>query len=90
VGVGAGHVRQRYFFGPRPTGSERVEFTRSQPVAAFSFGGGITVQISRRLALGADVRSLHLFDKEATADRFIVPSGALSTLRIGSRLTWLF
>jgi opacity protein-like surface antigen len=92
MGVGAGHLRQRYFFGPWPTGggSEAVEFTRSKPLAAFSFGGGVTVQISGRLAIGADVRSLHLFDDEATADRFIMPSGTLSTLRFGSRLSWLF
>ena len=90
MGVGAGHVRQRYFFGPRLTGSEPVEFTRSKPTAAFSFGGGVMVQISPRLAIGADLRSLHLFDEEATADRFIMPSGALSTLRVGSRLSWLF
>lgn len=89
MGVGAGHVRQRYFFGPPLTG-EPVEFTRSQPAAAFSFGGGVTVRISRRLAMGADVRSLHLLDEEATADRFIRPSGALNTLRVGSRISWQF
>lgn len=92
AGVGAGHVRQRYVFGPPFTRSfaEPVESTRSNPVAAFSFGGGVTVQISRRLAMGADVRSLHLFDEEAKLDRFIMPSGALSTLRVGSRICWRF
>lgn len=93
AGVGAGHVRQRYFVGPRPftSGSaEPVEFTRSNLTLAFSFGGGATVHISRRLAVGADVRSLHLRDEEAKADRFIMPSGTLSTLRVGSRVSWQF
>jgi hypothetical protein len=92
AGVGAGHVRQRYFFGPPLTSSfaEPVEFTRSNVAVAFSFGGGATVQISRRFALGVDMRSLHLFDDEAKIDRFIMPSGVLSTLRIGSRVSWHF
>lgn len=92
AGVGGGHVRQRYFFGPPLTDSlgELVEFTRSNPAVAFSLGGGVTVQITRRLAMGADVRSLHLLDEEATTDRFIMPSGALSTLRVGSRISWQF
>ncbi len=91
AGVGAGHVRQRYFVGtPSSSPIEPVELTRSNVVAAFSFGGGATVQISRRLAVGADVRSLHLLDEEATADRFITPSGMLSTLRVGSRVSWRF
>jgi hypothetical protein len=67
-----------------------VELTRSSLVVATSFGGGATFQISRRLAVGADVRSLQLFDDEATADRFITPSGVLSTLRVGSRVSWRF
>lgn len=92
AGVGAGHVRQRYFFGsPLTSGfAEPVELTRSNVALALSFGGGTTAQISRRLAVGADVRSLHLLDEEADADRFIMPSGALSTLRFGSRVSWQF
>jgi hypothetical protein len=92
AGVGAGHVRQRYFFGPPLISSfaEPVEFTRSKMAVAFSFGGGATAQISRRLAVGADVRSLHVLDEHAKAERFIMPSGALSTLRVGSRITWQF
>ena len=92
AGAGAGHVRQRYFFGPPLNSSvgEPPEFTRSNLVVALSFGGGAIVQISPRLALGADVRSLHLLDEEAAPDRFIVPSGTLSTLRVGSRISWQF
>jgi opacity protein-like surface antigen len=92
AGAGAGHVRQRYFLGPPFTGSagERVEFTRSSPVFALSFGAGVTTQISKRLAIGADVRSLHLLDEPADPARFITPSGTLSTIRVGSRVSWRF
>jgi hypothetical protein len=48
------------------------------------------VQVSRRLAVGADVRSLHLLDEAANPGRFITPAGALSTLRVGSRVSWQF
>jgi hypothetical protein len=91
AGAGAGHVRQRYFsFISAGSGAERVELTRSSLTLALSFGGGATVQVSRRLAIGADVRSLHLLDEAANPDRFITPSGALSTLRVGSRVSWQF
>ena len=91
AGVGAGHVRQRYFGSVSAgSGAERVEFTRSSLTLALSFGGGATVQVSRRLAIGADVRSLHLLDEAANLERFITPSGALSTLRVGSRVSWQF
>jgi hypothetical protein len=92
AGLGAGHVRQRYFdlSVPAASDAERVEFTRSSLTVALSFGGGATVQVSRRLAIGADVRSLHLLDEAANLDRFITPSGALSTLRVGSRVSWQF
>lgn len=88
-GVGAGHVRQRYvdtLLYP----VERRESTRSSLVAAVSFGGGAAVKISRRLAVGADVRSLHLLDEEAPPQRFIVPAGTLGTVRANVRVSWLF
>jgi opacity protein-like surface antigen len=88
-GVGAGHLRQRYFPGGA-TGSEGPELTRSKMALAFSVGGGAEVQITRRLAVGADVRWAHLLDEEATPDRFIVPAGTISTLRAGSRVSWRF
>lgn len=91
AGVGAGHVRQRYFSSVSAgIGNERVEFTRSSLTFALSFGGGAMVQVSRRLAIGADVRSLHLLDEPANLERFIAPSGALRTLRVGSRVSWQF
>lgn len=91
AGVGAGHVRQRYFDPPLTSGDTRpVEFTRSNLTVAVSFGGGVAVQISRRVAVGADVRSLHLLDEEASTEHFMMPSSALSTLRIGSRVSWAF
>jgi hypothetical protein len=49
-----------------------VERTRSKVTPAFSFGGGLTVPLSHRLAVGVDVRSLHLRDEKANADRFII------------------
>jgi hypothetical protein len=92
AGIGAGHVRQRYVIGPPLTLSlpQPAEFTRSNLVAAVSYGGGAAFALTRRLALGADVRVLHLFDTEAPLDRFIEPSGALTTVRAGARLDWVF
>lgn len=92
VGVGAGHVRQRYvqeFPFSRDPG-DPVELTRSSLTLAISFGGGAAVRLSRRLEVGVDVRSLHLLDDPAPVERFIVPSGTLSTLRVGSRVSWRF
>jgi len=92
AGIGAGHVRQRYTFGFAGTSSltERVESTRSSLTAAYSFGGGILLPVTARLALGADLRSLHLADDMPTPERFILPAGMLSTLRVGVRLNWTF
>lgn len=92
AGVGVGHVRQRYFDPPLSRGDvTRLEYTRSNLTPAVSFGGGVAVQIAaRRVAVGVDVRSLYLLDDEPTTDRFITPSGALGTLRIGSRVSWAF
>jgi hypothetical protein len=91
AGAGAGHVRQRYFTTP-PTdrGEGGVELTRSSLTLAISFGGGASVPVSRRFAVGVDVRSLHLFDNEATIGQFITPAGTLSTLRVGSRVSYEF
>ena len=89
AGVGVGHVRQRYFFGP-PFSRNIAERTRSNLTPALSFGGGAAMRISRRIAVGGDVRSLHLLDDAPTPERFITPSGTLSTLRVGSRVSWRF
>lgn len=80
AGIGAAHVRQRYFAASPFSASlaEPVEFTRSSLTVAVSYGGGVMVQISSRLAVGADVRSLHVFDEPAAADRFITPAGTLA------------
>jgi hypothetical protein len=92
VGLGAGHVRQRYVFGPPLTGTlpEPVEFTRSRLTVALSYGGGITLPIWQRVSAGADVRLLHLFDQDPNPAWFIMPAGALSTVRIGARIGWDF
>jgi hypothetical protein len=92
AGLGGGHVRQRYFTGPPLTNpfTEPVELTRSKVTAALSIGGGAAVKISSRLAVGADVRSLQVFDDKAKTDRFIMPSGVLSTVRVGTRVSWQF
>jgi len=91
-GIGGGHVRQRYVVGPPFTTLpvDPVEFTRSKVVLALSFGGGAAVEITPRLALGIDLRALQLFDEEPTPARFITPAGRLGTLRVGSRVSWLF
>jgi len=91
AGAGAGHVRQRYFTTPpADRGEDGVELTRSSQTFAVSFGGGASVRISRRFAVGADVRSLHLFDDAATIGQFITPAGTLGTLRVGSRVSYDF
>ena len=92
AGVGAGHLRQRYVFDPPPSGSlvSPTELTRSSLVPALSVGGGAAMPLWRRLTLSADVRSLHLFDDQPDADRFIVPAGTLRTLRAGVRVGWQF
>jgi hypothetical protein len=85
AGAGVGHVRQRYFVdqvGP--------ESTRSNVVAAFAFGGGVALRLTRRLDIGGDVRSLHLLDEDPIPARFITPAGWLSTLRVGSRVSFRF
>ena len=86
AGIGAGHVRQRYTFTFGPP----VEFTRSNLTAALSAGGGLAFRIVPRLTVGADVRSLHVLDDEANPDQFITPSGVLSTIRVGCRVSWEF
>lgn len=92
AGVGAGQVRQRYVIGPATVqgADTAVEFTRSSVVGALSFGGGMSVALTTRLLLGADVRSLHLFDEEPAEDRRILPGGRLVTLRAGARVGWRF
>jgi opacity protein-like surface antigen len=97
AGVGLAHLRQRYIPGPGTVGGQLpqtlvvpVEFTRSKKTAALSAGGGVEVRISRRLAVGVDIRSRHLFDDEPKPDRFIVPAGTLSAVRLGSQASWAF
>jgi hypothetical protein len=90
-GIGVGHLRQRYFLGPPVTGSDPpIEFTRSKVAVAWSYGGGVSVPVASRLALGADVRVLQLLDEEPSPERFITPSGLISTLRAGVRASWRF
>jgi opacity protein-like surface antigen len=88
AGAGAGHVRQRYWV-PRPD-PDAVEFTRSNLTAALAYGGGVDARVSRRLAVGADVRWLQMLDDEPGDDPFITPAGTLSTIRVGARVRWRF
>lgn len=88
AGIGAGHVRQRWLDSPSPPSP--IESTRSSLTTAISLGGGIVLPVSDRISIGAELRSLHLFDKDATPDRAIEPSGRLGTLRIGARVGWRF
>lgn len=90
AGAGVGHVRQRYFPTVFPRAADAAERTRSNVVLAFSAGAGATVDLTRRLAIGVDVRSLHLLDEDTSPDRFITPARMLSTLRVGSRVAWRF
>lgn len=98
AGVGIAHLRQRYtVVGPEIVGGQvvetllvPVEFTRSKRAFALSVGGGVDVRISHRLGLGVDIRSRHLFDEESRLERFIVPAGMLSTVRVGSHASWVF
>jgi opacity protein-like surface antigen len=90
AGIGLGHVRQRYFLVPSSSGADRAEFTRSKLAAAASFGGGVTIAVTKRLAAGVDLRSLHVLDDEGEEARFITPAGWISTVRLGGRVLWKF
>ena len=92
AGAGVAHLRQRYRIGGSAPGAfvMPTEFTRSKVAPALSVGGGVDVRLGQQIAVGADVRSAHVFDAEADPDRFIEPAGALSTLRAGSRVSWRF
>ena len=89
-GAGLGHVRQRYFLVPPSFDGDRSEFTRSQLTPALSFGAGATFAVTRRLAAGVDLRSLHLEDDEGEEAGFITPAGWISTVRVGARIVWRF
>ncbi len=92
AGAGAGHLRQRYWFpGPSKGSPGAVEFTRSSLSIAVAYGGGFAVRVSRRLAVGGDVRWLHVLDDEPPPSEWrITPSGTLSSVRAGLRSTWRF
>jgi hypothetical protein len=89
-GAGAGHVRQRYFVGPLNGAPELVEFTRSDPVLAWSAGARWAIQVNQRFAVGVDVRSLHLLQDAPTPDQFITPANTLDTVRLGAHSIWRF
>jgi opacity protein-like surface antigen len=86
AGVGFAHLRQRYTVNA----AVASEFTRSKKALALSVGAGVDVRVTRRLRLGLDIRSRQLFDEEPELNRYIVPAGTLSTVRIGSHATWKF
>jgi hypothetical protein len=90
AGAGLGHIRQRYFLAPASVDADRPEFTRSKLAPAVSFGGGATFDVTRRLAAGVDLRSLHLEDDAGEEARFITPAGWISTVRVGARIVWRF
>jgi hypothetical protein len=89
-GVGVGHMRQRYFLLPAGVGGDRPELTRSSLTSAMSFGAGATFDVTRRIAVGGDLRSLHLQDGEGEEAQFITPAGWISTVRVGARIVWRF
>jgi opacity protein-like surface antigen len=86
AGVGFGHLRQRYTVNTVVPS----EFTRSKKALALSVGAGFDLRVTRRLRLGLDIRSRQLFDEEPHLDRYIVPAGTLSAVRIGSHASWKF
>ena len=90
AGVGLGHIRQRYFLVPSSFDGDRPEFTRSKLTPAVSFGGGATLDVTRRFAVGVDLRSLRLRDDEGEQARFITPAGWIATVRVGARIVWRF
>jgi opacity protein-like surface antigen len=90
AGAGLGHIRQRYFLVPPSFDGDRPEFTRSKLTSALSFGAGVTVAVTQRLAAGIDLRSLRLGDDEGEEARFITPAGWISTVRLGARIAWRF
>jgi len=90
AGVGAAHVRQRYFLVPAFFSGDRPELTRSNLTPAIAFGGGATLGVTRRLGLGVDLRSLHVLDDDGEEARFITPAGTLSAIRLGVRVEWGF
>jgi hypothetical protein len=89
-GVGLGHIRQRYDLVPESIGADRKELTRSNLAPAVSFGAGATFDVTRRIAVGGDLRSLHLRDDEGEEARFITPAGWIRTVRVGARIAWRF
>ena len=90
AGVGAGHVRQRYFLVPAAFSADQPELTRSNLTPAIAFGGGATFGVTRRLGVGVDLRSLHVLDDDGEEARFITPAGTLSGMRLGVRVEWTF
>ena len=89
-GVGLGHIRQRYYLVPASFGADRAELTRSHLAPAMSIGAGATFDVTGRIAVGGDLRSLHLRDDEAEEARFIIPAGWIRTVRVGARIVWRF
>jgi hypothetical protein len=89
-GVGLGHIRQRYYLVPGFVGADRPELTRSKLAPAMSFGAGATLDVTPRIAIGCDLRSLHLRDDEGEEARFITPAGWIRTVRVGARIVWRF
>jgi hypothetical protein len=55
-----------------------------------SFGAGATLDVTPRIAIGCDLRSLHLRDDEGEEARFITPAGWIRTVRVGARIVWRF
>jgi hypothetical protein len=86
-GVGGGHVRQRWVDAAFTPG---IEFTRSSLTAALSLGATTTVDVSNRVTVGVDIRSLQVFDEHSPDSRFIQPSGTLRTVRVAARTGWRF
>ena len=89
-GVGLGHIRQRYYLVPPSFDADRSELTRSNLAPAMSFGAGAAFDVTRRIAIGGDLRSLHLRDDDGEEARFITPAGWIRTVRIGARIAWKF
>jgi len=87
AGGGMANIRQsvRFATGGIP------ELERSQNVLALTFGGGVEYPVWRGLALGVDVRYLHLFSErfDTSADRYALPD-PVDPVRIGTRISYRF
>jgi opacity protein-like surface antigen len=101
AGVGVTHLRQWYVLSPAvdrvdlgvpgvEIDTRSTERKRSKLAPTLAFGGGMSVRLSRNVALGADVRLMALFDEAPDGEQNMLALGTIATIRAGSRITLRF